>query len=131
MFRRPDSFRVRVTMRGLDRVLLLPGRIRLHSFRGRIPPAGRPSNHPFRLTIPAAMRGDPEQRNRRSVVIEALGAIAAAISVGFAILDRPGRRRAAMLLLALALVPTLIVADQWNATQVAELRGSPALLAGA
>ena len=53
----------------------------------------------------------------------------AAVSVSFAILDRPSRRRAAFLVLALALVPILIAADQWNATQVAELRGSPALLA--
>jgi hypothetical protein len=30
---RTNTFRVRVTMRGLDRVLYLPGRIRLHSFR--------------------------------------------------------------------------------------------------
>jgi hypothetical protein len=28
-----NTFRVRVTMRGLDRVLYLPGRIRLHSFQ--------------------------------------------------------------------------------------------------
>jgi hypothetical protein len=30
---RTNTFRVRVTMKGLDRVLYLPGRIRLHSFR--------------------------------------------------------------------------------------------------
>jgi O-antigen ligase len=62
-------------------------------------------------------------------VIESLGAIVAAVSVGFAILDRPSRRRAVFLVLALALVPILIAADQWNATQVAELRGSAAMLA--
>lgn len=62
-------------------------------------------------------------------MIEALGAVVAAVSVGFAILDRPSRRRAVMMLIALASVPVLIAADQWNATQVAELRGSPALLA--
>jgi O-antigen ligase len=62
-------------------------------------------------------------------MIESIGAVLAAVSVGFAILDRPSRRRAGFLLLALALAPTLIAADQWNATQVAELRGSPALLA--
>jgi hypothetical protein len=62
-------------------------------------------------------------------VIEALGATAAALAVGFAILDHPSRRRALMTLLALVSVPILIAADQWNATQVAELRASPALLA--
>jgi O-antigen ligase len=62
-------------------------------------------------------------------VIEALAATIAAVAVGFAILDRPSRRRAVMTLFALASVPILIAADQWNATQVAELRDSPALLA--
>ncbi len=36
-------FRVRVTMKGLDRVLLLPGRIRLHSFTARESNCGGPS----------------------------------------------------------------------------------------
>ena len=62
-------------------------------------------------------------------MIEALAATIAAVAVGFAILDRPSRRRAVMTLFALASVPVLIAADQWNATQVAELRDSPALLA--
>jgi hypothetical protein len=62
-------------------------------------------------------------------VIEALAATVAAVAVAFAILDAPSRRRAVMILIALASVPVLIAADQWNATQVAELRSSPALLA--
>ncbi len=36
-------FRVRVTMKGLDRVLLLPGRIRLHNFPARESNCGAPS----------------------------------------------------------------------------------------
>jgi O-antigen ligase len=64
-------------------------------------------------------------------MIESLAAIIAAICVGFAILDRPGKRRAGAMLLALILAPALIAADQWQATQVAELRNSPALLLAA
>ena len=55
-------------------------------------------------------------------MIEALVALVAAGSAAIAILDRPGRRRSAAMLLALVLAPALIAADQWEATQVAELR---------
>jgi putative inorganic carbon (hco3(-)) transporter len=61
-------------------------------------------------------------------VIESLFAVLAAVCVAVAILDAPGRRRAAAMVLALVLAPALIAADQWQATQVAELRNSPALL---
>ncbi len=64
-------------------------------------------------------------------MIESLFALAAAVAVAVAILDRPGRRRSVAMLLALVLAPALIAADQWEATQVAELRNSPALLLGA
>jgi hypothetical protein len=64
-------------------------------------------------------------------LIESAFAVIAAASVAVVILDRPGRRRAVAMLLALVLAPALIAADQWQATQVAELRNSPALLLAA
>jgi len=64
-------------------------------------------------------------------MIESLVALLAAVCGAIAILDKPGRRRSAAMLLALALAPALIAADQWEATQVAELRNSPALLLAA
>jgi hypothetical protein len=64
-------------------------------------------------------------------VIESLFAVFAAVCVAVAILDRPGHRRALAMVLALVLAPALIAGDQWQATQVAELRNSPALLLAA
>ena len=64
-------------------------------------------------------------------MIESLLALLAAVCVAVAILDRPGHRRSAAMLLALALAPALIAGNQWEATQVAELRNSPALLVAA
>lgn len=64
-------------------------------------------------------------------MIESLIAVAAAASVSLAILDRPGRRRSVAMLAALVLAPALIAGDQWQATQVAELRSSPVLLLAA
>jgi putative inorganic carbon (HCO3(-)) transporter len=61
-------------------------------------------------------------------VIESIFAVIAAVCVGTAILDRPGRRRSAAMVVALILAPALIAGDQWQATQLAELRDSPALL---
>jgi hypothetical protein len=61
-------------------------------------------------------------------MIESLFAVIAAVCVAAAILDRPGRRRSLAMVLALILAPALIAGDQWQATQVAELRNSPALL---
>ena len=64
-------------------------------------------------------------------MIESLFAVLAAVCVAVAILDGPGRRRAVAMVLALVLAPALIAGDQWQATQVAELRNSPALLLAA
>ena len=64
-------------------------------------------------------------------MIEPLLALLAAACVAAAILDRPGHRRSAAMLLAPALAPALIAGNQWEATQVAELRNSPALLIAA
>jgi len=64
-------------------------------------------------------------------VIESLVAVVAAVCVAVAILDRPGRRRSVAMVLALVLAPALIAGDQWQATQVAEIRTSPALLLAA
>ena len=64
-------------------------------------------------------------------MIESALAVIAAICVAVTILDPPGRRRAAAMLLALILAPLLIAGDQWQAAQVAELRNSPVLLLSA
>ena len=64
-------------------------------------------------------------------MIESLVAVVAAVCVAVAILDRPGRRRSVAMVLALVLAPALIAGDQWQATQVAEIRTSPALLLAA
>ena len=61
-------------------------------------------------------------------MIEPLVAVAAALCVALAILDRPGQRRSVAMLLALVLAPALIAGDQWQANQVAELRNSTVLL---
>ena len=55
--------------------------------------------------------------------------IVAAGCVGVAIVDGPSKRRAVFMAAAIILAGVLLAADQWNATQVAELRGSPGLLA--
>lgn len=64
-------------------------------------------------------------------VVEVLVALVAASAAALAILDRPSKRRAAVMLVATVLAPALIAADQWHATQVEELRSSPALLLAA
>lgn len=64
-------------------------------------------------------------------MIPALIGLLAAAAAAVAILDRPGRRRTGAMVIAMLLAPALIVADQWHATQVAELRGSPVLLLAA
>ena len=55
--------------------------------------------------------------------------IVAAGCVGVAIVDGPSKRRSVFMAAAIILAGVLLAADQWNATQVAELRGSPGLLA--
>lgn len=64
-------------------------------------------------------------------MIAALVGPIAAGAAAIAIADRPGRRRVAAMAAAAILAPALIAADQWHAAQVAELRSSPILLAGA
>ncbi len=64
-------------------------------------------------------------------VVEVLLALVAASAAALAILDRPSKRRTAAMLVAVVLAPALIAADQWNATQVEELRNSPALMLAA
>lgn len=62
-------------------------------------------------------------------MIEVLFALLAAGSAALAILDRPSKRRTAAMVLAAILAPALIASDQWDSTQVEELRNSPLLLA--
>ncbi|MBK5111317.1 MAG: O-antigen ligase family protein, partial [Thermoleophilia bacterium] len=64
-------------------------------------------------------------------VIGILLALVAAASAAVAVWDRPSKRRSAAMLVAAVLAPALIAADQWHATQVEELRSSPALLLAA
>jgi len=61
-------------------------------------------------------------------VIEPIVGLIAASCAAVAIVDSSSRRRGAAMVLAVILAPALIAGDQWNATQVAELRNSPALL---
>jgi len=64
-------------------------------------------------------------------VIAALVGVIAALCAAVAILDGSSKRRGAAMVAAVILAPALIAGDQWHATQVAELRNSPALLAAA
>lgn len=56
------------------------------------------------------------------------GALLAAAAAAAAILLPPSRSRAVAMLLALALAPLLVVGDQWDSNQVADLRDSPGRL---
>ncbi|MCO5316219.1 MAG: O-antigen ligase family protein [Solirubrobacterales bacterium] len=58
-------------------------------------------------------------------MITALLALIPALACAAAIADRPGRRRTVAMAVAAATAAMLIVADQWNAAQVVELRNSP------
>ncbi len=62
-------------------------------------------------------------------MIATLAGIVAAVAAAVAVTDQPGRRRTLGMAVAAVLAPVLILADQWNAPQIAELRGSPGLLA--
>ncbi|MCB0828571.1 MAG: O-antigen ligase family protein [Solirubrobacterales bacterium] len=64
-------------------------------------------------------------------VVEVLVALIAASAAALAVVDRASKRRATAMLVAVVLAPALIAADQWHATQVEELRNSPALLLAA
>ena len=57
-----------------------------------------------------------------------LGLLVAAAAAGAAILDAPSQRRSTAMLLAAALCPVLIAADQWDSSLVAGLRDDPARL---
>jgi O-antigen ligase len=61
-----------------------------------------------------------------SHLLAAAGVLLAAGAAAAAILLPPGRARAAAMLLALALFPTLILGDQWHSRQIADLRESAA-----
>ncbi len=64
-------------------------------------------------------------------MIAAFFGVIAAGAAGIAIIDGPGRRRAVAMAVAVLLAPMLIAGDQWDATQVMELRNSPILLIAA
>jgi putative inorganic carbon (hco3(-)) transporter len=69
-----------------------------------------------------------------SEVLAGAGVLAAAAAAAAAILLPPGRPRSAAMLAALVLVPALILGDQWDSRQIADLRddsGRLALLAAA
>ena len=56
------------------------------------------------------------------MILSALGVLAASGAAAASILLPPGRARAATMLLALVLFPTLILGDQWHSTQIVDLR---------
>lgn len=64
-------------------------------------------------------------------MIESIVGLIAAGCAGAAIAAKPSRARAVAMIAAVVLAPVLIAGDQWHATQVEELRNSPALLAAA
>ncbi|HEX5376682.1 MAG TPA: O-antigen ligase family protein [Solirubrobacterales bacterium] len=59
-----------------------------------------------------------------SELLASVGVLAAAGAAAGAILLPPGRTRAAMMLVALALFPVLILGDQWHSRAIADLRDS-------
>jgi putative inorganic carbon (HCO3(-)) transporter len=61
--------------------------------------------------------------------LAAAGVLVAAGAAAAAIVLAPSRLRAALMLLALALFPALILGDQWHSAQIVDLRGSSARLA--
>jgi O-antigen ligase len=61
-----------------------------------------------------------------SGLLAAAGVLLAAGAAAAAILLSPGRARAAAMLLALVLFPTLILGDQWHSRQIVDLRDSAA-----
>jgi putative inorganic carbon (HCO3(-)) transporter len=64
-----------------------------------------------------------------SDVLAGAGVLAAATAAAAAILLPAGRHRAAAMLAALVLFPTLILADQWHSPQIVDLRDDPSRLA--
>lgn len=55
-------------------------------------------------------------------VLAGAGLFAATVAAAAAIVWRPSGRRSAAMLVALALIPVLILADQWNSPEVTDLR---------
>lgn len=64
-------------------------------------------------------------------MIPEIPAVVAAGLVGWALVDRRPKLRAALIAAALVLALLLLLADQWNAGQVVDLRGRPLLAGGA
>jgi putative inorganic carbon (HCO3(-)) transporter len=64
-----------------------------------------------------------------SGVLAGAGVLLAATAAATAILTPPGRLRSAAMLVALALVPILILGDQWHSHRIVDLRDHPARLA--
>jgi putative inorganic carbon (hco3(-)) transporter len=60
------------------------------------------------------------------LILAGLGVVVAACAAAAAILLRPGRGRAAAMLLALVLFPVLILGDQWHTPQIEDLRDESA-----
>jgi O-antigen ligase len=58
----------------------------------------------------------------RRLILSSVGVLLAAAAAAAAILLGPGRARSAATLLALALVPLLILGDQWHSPQIVDLR---------
>jgi putative inorganic carbon (hco3(-)) transporter len=65
-----------------------------------------------------------------TLILSGLGLLVAAVAASAAILLAPGRLRAAAMLLALALVPILILGDQWHSPQIVDLRDDAIRFAG-
>ena len=64
-----------------------------------------------------------------SGVLAGTGVLVAALAAATAILTPPGRLRSAAMVVALALVPMLILGDQWHSHRILDLRDHPARLA--
>lgn len=59
-------------------------------------------------------------------VLAGAGLFAAVIAAAVAMIWAPSARRSVAMLVALALIPVLIVADQWNSAEISDLRDDPA-----
>jgi len=63
-----------------------------------------------------------------SSFLAAAGVLLAAVSAATALLAGPGRLRSAAMLVAITLVPTLILGNQWHSHRIVDLRDHPARL---
>jgi O-Antigen ligase len=64
-----------------------------------------------------------------SAVLSGAGVLLAAAAAAAAILASPGRLRSAAMLVAIALLPVLILGDQWHSHRIVDLRDHPTHLA--